>query len=413
MDDNIKLLLNMYYIVENTRYIEEMYYNELNETDINILSEVTFKMTEPMIEKIKSSPEYINVINANFDGKDPGYGEVFKFLKKYKYEALNALLKMVVDELDDYYVDNLNNCVKMMKDNYNYAIANKQEKCIYRPISLEELHTLLNEFFIEFDKTEVIGNIFANHVNNGKVKLEKKLYITQGISSSYNPITKELLIDYKGNTLDFIKIIHEFGHYLVDYYNSDCYLLVEFPSEYLEYLAAYFLVKKGYAKSIDEVLDFRNNDAITMLTSELSILNEYINHGNIDEEIMDKIVKEYLVRIEYTYEHLKEKIDKSSEFESIMTEGINADIERIKDDLVEIFISKNYFDSNNIVSDLDYSIGRYMTRKSLANLDNDKAFEIASYKIREIIKKYDKLSTSRLMRELNIYSPLSLKRTFK
>lgn len=403
MENNIKLLLKIYYMIENEKFVQETCCDELGVTDKSIIDEVVNDSNAKQAEIIKDSIEYKNFVRQYFKDRDNvSFKEIFDCLRKYKYETLNYLLNIIKEELDLYYVYNFNDIVEMINDNFKYAIENKQKSKKHKTISLSELTDLLNEFLVDFDKTEEIGNLFADFVNRGKLILEQKTGSKDRLTGNYNPYRNEITIGYDGTVLDFIKIVHEFTHYLIDYYNSDDYLLIEFPSEYMENLAAAFLVKKGYAESIQELLDFRNTDSITISSYELDILRTYFNKGEVNKDDMTRIAKEYKEGTMNTFKMLQELVDVPEGIQQLIEENNKVDDELIINDLMDSFIAKNYFDTRNITDDLDYSMGRYFTRHANFDLSTKEGYEASCKAIKKIIKKYDSYTIDDIEKELGI-----------
>jgi len=414
MESNIKLLLRMYFIIEHQRYVEETCYVDYGERDKDVINEVVDKTSDQIVNEIKASNEYKNFVKMHFSDKpDVTFGEVFNCLKQYKIETLNYLLKLIKEDLDDYYVDNFNEIINMINDNYSYSMDKKQRKQFFKIISVKELQSLINEFLVELDSSEEFGNLYADLYNQDKVHIEQRPYEIDKLRGLYDPIKNEINVGYSGNTSDFIKIIHEFAHYLVEYYNSQDYLLVEFPAEYMENLAAQFLVKKGYASSIDEVLDFRNADSIGMATYELEILGTYLNEGKVTKEDMRRITRNYIDETNKTFKLLLGKVDVPEKMIEIMEKSTQTDEERLMNDLIETFIAKNYFDIINITTDLDYSIGRYLTRHANFNLEDEYGYKMACSAIKRIIKNYKNLTVNQIERELGIVKPLNKTRALK
>jgi hypothetical protein len=414
MESNIKLLLRMYYVIENERFIQESCYGTLGVRSQSVINEVVDSKNDEIINSIKESNEYKNFVKMYFPDKtDVTFGEVFNHLKKYKYETLNYLLKLIKEDLDEYYVENFNEIINMINDNFSYSMENKQRKKDYKIISIQELQNLIDEFLVELDSSEEIGNLFADLVNKGKLHLEQHSFKTDTLQGSYDPFRNEINVEYEGNILDFIKIIHEFTHYLIEYYNSHDYLLVEFPAEYMENLAAHFLVKKGYASSVEEILDFRNADSIIMSSYELDILKTYLNAGKVTKEDMERIAKDYKDGTMNTFKMLMDKVDVPEKMIEIMEKSNQVEDEKIINDLIESFIAKNYFDIGNITTDLDYSIGRYLTRHANFNLEDEYGYKMACSTIRKIIKNYKNLTVNQIERELGIVKPLNKTRALK
>jgi hypothetical protein len=180
----------------------------------------------------------------------------------------------------------------------------------------------------------------------------------------------KLHITRKGNIIDIINFIHEFGH--MHYYLSGDKdinvnpLFEEYVSIYFELKANEFLVKKGYPEELvrlaESIRTTNNIDNILYLTPLLHTV--YINKGlekeNYDLSPINDLINCYdkpdpnMLEFGMSEEEIKEMLD------SIKTES--------KHNLIGA--------NNDIIVTASYIVGTYLAEHSIKNLKHEKVLDI-------------------------------------
>ena len=244
-----------------------------------------------------------------------------------KREVREKLFQKDIEILNNYFKDtssftlNIANYLQIIKqliinglDKYEDSIiddlASNPKKS--SSMSKSELIEFTLKFFRDIDKTNTLYNLLVSAIEHGDLliiyndddrKIIKDKYnisVDNGSQVNYN--CGKIFIDAKGNTNDFITLVHELMHYN-SFKNNDKVgsdyesFFSEFPSIYFEYMARDYAKKNG--KESDMFLT-RSKNSINNLRVELfniDVLLSSIN-GGMDYDKLSNLMDKYNVSVD-------------------------------------------------------------------------------------------------------------------
>ena len=354
--------------------------------------------------------------------------------KNTLYRFLDNIFKyrLLLDKTDEAYEDLLlNDKNKFILDNYDYlneVIDNTYIKlsnfkdaksATYPPLSKEDLDRYFEEFLLYVDKSGDFLKVYEDMKKNGHVILldelpqEKQdslmnaLGVKDKLFRNFLWVTEShdfyLVLDRKGDMLDFRTLAHEFTHYLVHYYNNDFYtsdVLREFPSIFYELLANQFLLSKGFSQEdINNATEGRFKDFYDA-SSMYGITNYYLK---MYRECGDITIEEDVNRRKAQISNFVDSIG-TAKFKTYLERDKDLnDPEKLADMFSMIACTLLFVSPNSIREGYNYVIGSYLATHFLSKAVKDKDSRDKTFKeMKDLTINLPKLNLDQLFSEVDM-----------
>lgn len=234
------------------------------------------------------------------------------------YKFLNELIKETIDKLTGNYK---NKHAYFVLDNFS-ALSNiitlqisdslldmNKNMAPVSSTSKKETEDMVVEFLKEIDPSLEWLHIYKEAKDKKRIiyldelseeeieEFSKKIQLNdlKKIANGCTYINGEqyIWVTRKNTTEDFISIVHEFIHYVVDYKNDVKelpHILLEFPAIFYELYSHKFLLQKGFSvEEINLLKVMRMNNSLygaSGISDVFEIINLYLLNGCVDKEML-------------------------------------------------------------------------------------------------------------------------------
>lgn len=311
--------------------------------------------------------------------------EIFKWLQKTsRWDTYNYLLNITSNYLkaiDEEFFKHMQYITSFW---FNHIIDNMNNKDDsnkeYPKISEKEFDSLFYEFLNYINAPSEWINTYNMLKEKGLIIVEKdKEQDNSECFVDEDGITK-ILIGNGDNLRGFCNFAHEFSHYISKQNDSQTVpklTVIEFPSIFLEKIAAEFLKEKGYSNEIvNQLSSNRENSNHSLYYSLFPLFNDlirYMNHGKITKQDKINLYQHQIDSInkikKQVLENLIAKGEKIEDPTGFAEEKVDAekDVEEDCDLMIDAFIKEGLL----IINGYQYLLDSYLAEQVLNKRNTD------------------------------------------
>lgn len=320
-----------------------------------------------------------------FNFNDEEKGKVFSWLRdKERYPTYNWLLDTMLYMLSEYdssFFDNIDLFFsKMLKEEISsqsnlYYINDVTNEVKLAKCSTDEFEDKFFDFLSVIDAPKEWKDLYYRMKRENRlVFVEVENYSERTADHRY--IREEnglgiIKVTHDGSVRIFLNFVHEFFHFIADYYSLDIsWSLLEFLPIYFERVAAKYLVRQGFGEDIiNYIVNRREQNNFDIFRANVEILKDlitYKNNGEITrEEKIAPWIKYYQLTHKVHLELLKlfkdnniptdelEILINDIDYESAFDESIDANTELFLEEGIEL------------IDGFQYQVGSYLANALL------------------------------------------------